>query len=209
MFSADNVRLEHGYLALRSTPKLLVGPIPRSKFWVNSAILMSKSPIATNGYYEARISASDLAMTSSFWLQRPEEAEIDVTELFGHSSKQKWRARLMASNTHYFGPSMGSRKATPRYSPLHTAPSVFHIYGAWWKDRRTVWFYLDGRKVYEVTTDHDRFTLPMYLIFDTEVFPELELPTLRSLTNGSRNTMRVDWVRSWVLAERPQRTAAQ
>ena len=53
--------------------------VPNKDLWVRAACVSSKLPMASYGYYEARVNASILSMTSSFWLQGG-YSEIDVVE---------------------------------------------------------------------------------------------------------------------------------
>ena len=61
--------------------------------------------------------------------------------------------------------------------------------------------YHDGQKVAELTPGGP-FKESQYLFFDTEVFVWEGLPTIESLNDPSRNTMLVDWVRSWKLVKK-------
>ena len=47
--------------------------------WVHAACISSQGPLARYGFYAARIKASRLSMTSSFWFQG-KFSEIDVVE---------------------------------------------------------------------------------------------------------------------------------
>jgi beta-glucanase (GH16 family) len=200
-FSPENVVVRNGKLELRST--LAVKDIAQVKnreedIWVRSSCLSSIRPIAFYGYYEARIKASRLSMTSSFWFQG-KYSEIDVAEQIGAPEKVPARSQFMFMNTHYFPQSWKDDKPTPRTwkMPLGAADQ-FHTYAVWWKDKNTVWFYHDGVRVANVRTKGD-FLEPMYLFFDTEVFSWEGLPTIDSLSDSTRNVMYVDWVRSWRL----------
>jgi len=122
-------------------------------------------------------------------------------EQLGASLKHPENNRLMLMNTHYFRDGWKNDQATPKHWQMATgAADEFHVYGVWWKDETTVWFYHDGQKVAEATTGGP-FKEPQYLFFDTEVFMWEGLPTLESLRDGSRNEMLVDWVRGWRLVK--------
>ncbi len=202
-FQRENVSVEKGMLKLRSTAlvtNLTAIKEPEKDVWVASACVSSKEPVASYGYYEARIKASKLSMTSSFWFQG-KYSEIDVVEQLGASLKHPEKQNLMLTNTHFFKPSWKEDKATPQEWKMPTsAAEEFHIYGVWWKDKDSIWVYHDGTKVVEMKTSGE-FLEPMYLFFDTEVFTWEGLPTLESLQDPEKNTMQVDWVRSWKLVE--------
>ena len=202
-FEPKNVMVSGGNLLLRSTPKvadLAEVKNPEADVWVNSACVSSKQAVASYGYYETRMNASRLSMTSSFWFQG-KYSEIDVVEQLGASVKNPELDRFMMMNTHYFKPSWDEDKATPqRWKMPGGAADEFHVYGVWWKDKDTVWLYHNGDRVAELKTGGG-FLEPMYMFFDTEVFIWDGLPTLESLKDPARNTMRVDWVRAWKLVK--------
>lgn len=200
-YDAKNVSVADGMLKLRSTP--LVASLtkvrhPDEDIWVASACVSSKKYVAFYGYYEARIQASDLSMTSSFWFQG-KYSEIDVVEQLGAPVVNADDRNFMLMNTHSFKDGWDKDVATPERWRMPTpAAAGFHVYGVWWKDQDTVWFYHDGTKVAEVKP-HARFLEPMLMIFDTEVFTWSGLPSVESLNNPKRNSMDIDWVRAWKL----------
>jgi beta-glucanase (GH16 family) len=202
-FDPANVDVKDGRLELHSTTKVdsLVGIAdPQKDVWVQSACVSSKAPTASYGYYEARVKASKLSMTSSFWFQG-KYSEIDVVEEIGDPTNEKSQpeSQLMLMNTHYFQGGWKADKATPaRWKMPSGAADDYHVYGVWWKDKDTLWFYHDGQKVAEMKPGGE-FLEPMWMFFDTEVFTWYGLPTIESLKDPARNTMSVDWVRSWKL----------
>ncbi len=205
-FEPNNVSVFGGKLRLRSDT--LLGDLSSVKdlekdIWVRSACVASAAPIAGPGYYEARVQASSLSMTSSFWLQG-KYSEIDVVEQLGGSLKNPDSDLWMLMNTHYFADGWEQDRATPtRWRMPYGAAEGYHVYGVWWKDKNTVLFYHNGSQVAEVKTG-GAFSEPMYLFFDTEVFVWEGLPTLKTLQDAGRNTMSVDWVHAWQLV--PQET---
>ena len=71
-FDPRNVSVEGGILRLLSVPlvdDLAAVRDPEKDVWVGSACVSSRTASASYGYYEARVQASDLSMTSSFWFQ--------------------------------------------------------------------------------------------------------------------------------------------
>jgi hypothetical protein len=202
-FRTNNVIVRHGRLELRSTAmvtNLSQVKDPKKDIWVNAACVASARPIASYGYYAARLKASRLPMTSSFWFQG-KHSEIDVVEQIGTSHTKPEEGHQMLMNTHFFPDGWKSDKVTSKKWTMPAgAADQFHVYGVWWKDKDTVWFYHDGEKVAEVTTGGE-FIEPMYLFFDTEVFLWEGLPDLQSLNDPKQNTMQVDWVRGWQLVK--------
>ncbi len=198
-FDPNNVAVRDGILYLKSTA--LIGDMasvanPEKDIWVAAACVSSLGPSGGYGYYEARIKASALSMTSSFWLQG-RFSEIDIVEQIGRPAKQPERGNLMLMNTHYFKGGWKQDRATPRQWRMPSgAADAWHVYGVWWKGPDEMVFYHDGVKVAEVEPG-GAFTETMYLFFDTEIFTWEGLPDLESLNDPRRNTMQVDWVRVW------------
>jgi beta-glucanase (GH16 family) len=206
-FAPENVSVSGGMLRLRSTS--LVKDLssvkhPGKDIWVASAAVSSKERRASCGYYEARIKASRLSMTSSFWFQG-KYSEIDVVEQMGAPAKDPDDRNFMLMNTHSFANGWDKDEATPvRWRMPAGSADDFHVYGVWWKDKDTVWFYHNGTKVAEVRPKC-AFAEPMFLFFDTEVFTWSGLPSIASLEDPAGNTMLVDWVRSWKLVDQAPR----
>jgi beta-glucanase (GH16 family) len=201
-FDSSNVFVKDGKLGLVSTTSVdslsMVGN-PDQDIWVKAACVASKRSVASYGYYEARIKASALSMTSSFWFQGA-YSEIDVVEELGRPVINPGDSQLMQMNTHYFAGGWANDKATPKQWSMPTgAADAYHTYAMWWRDKNAVWFFHDGQKVAEVVPGGD-FAETMYLFFDTEVFTWYGLPTVASLKDASLDTMLVDWVRAWKLA---------
>ena len=217
-FDPKNVSVAGGCLLLRSTSmvkSLAEVKVPSKDIWVRAACVSSKGPVAFYGYYEARVKASKLSMTSSFWLQG-KYSEIDVVEQIGAAIKPPDRGDFMAMNTHAFNHGWAKDVSTPVNWKMPTgAAADFHVYGVWWKDKETIWFYHNGERV-AVVKPKCEFLEPMKMIFDTEVFFQHGPPTVESLNDAAANAMKVDWVRAWKLTktevpspEPPQAKAAR
>lgn len=208
-FSRENVSVSDGMLRLRSTSRVdsLEGIAnPEKDVWVDAACVSSKKRAVSYGYYETRMKASRLSMTSSFWMQG-RYSEIDVVEQVGGSVKQPEQGSRMIMNTHFFPNGFDTKIETPQQWKMPVESGTdFHVYGVWWKDKNTVWFYHNGEKVAEVKPGGD-FNEPMSMYFDTEVFLWEGLPTIESLKDPAKNTMLVDWVRGWRLEKMPEAQA--
>lgn len=201
-FDPANVSEGGGFLLLKSTTSrdTLAGIAdPNKDIWVTAACVSSSTQRASYGYYEARMKASDLTMTSSFWLQG-KYSEIDVVEEIGKPVERPSEASTMMSSVHYFAGGWDHEKTNPSWKPMPTTSAGdYHVYGVWWKDANTVVFYNNGQEVAQVSTPGP-FDEPMYLFFDTEVFAPWEgLPAIDDLKDPAKNTMSVDWVRAWRL----------
>ncbi|KAA1244053.1 RICIN domain-containing protein [Aquimarina sp. RZ0] len=212
-FKRGNAFVEGGYLKLRST--LLKNPSrvdnPLKDIWVNSAACVSKGKTAKPGYYyEARFKASSLSMTSSFWFRVGQFSEIDVIEHIGNPSRANRQDDLpfqYHANTHYYGPHAGKRNLAAEWKMPTRGRDGFHTYGFWWKSPTELLFYYDGQQVMKIVP-RVPLTENLKMIFDTEVFPfaqagvpNIGLPKVANLNDNSKNTMQVDWVRTYKLVE--------
>ncbi len=173
---------------------------------VTAACVSSRNRNCDPGYYEARIQASSLSMTSAFWFQG-NPTEIDVIENIGDASNSSstWIENTMMMNTHYYpdGFNTPTHVKTPRQWTMPTlAREEYHVYGVWWKDGNTIWFYHNDVKVAEATPGGP-FNVKQYMFFDTEVFTWHGWPLYENLIDPTKNTMYVDWVRAWEYVETP------
>jgi len=210
-FKRENTTVGGGYLRLKST--LLRDPStvnnPLSDIWVNSASCVSKNKSARPGYYyEARIKASSLSMTSAFWFRVGNYSEIDVIEHIGNPSREDRQHDLpyeFNSNTHYYGPHAGLPPKPNVWRMPVRGRDGFHTYAVWWKNPNLLIFYWDGQEVMR-TVPRVPYAENLKMVFDTEVFPfaqagipSIGLPTVENLNNDNMNTMLVDWVRTYKL----------
>ena len=199
---AANVSVTKGFLRLKST--LRAGQNEVNASTVTAACVTSKQRSCEPGYYEARIKASDLSMTSAFWFQG-KRIEIDVIENIGRPSNKasRWIEDNMMMNTHSFSGGWRKDIDTPKQFEMPgKARDHFYVYGVWWRDSKTIWFYHNGVKVAELTPG-EPFDESQYMFFDTEVFTWHGWPTRDSLLDSSKNSMYVDWVRAWKLEKTP------
>ena len=203
-YAPANVRVSDGQLQLQNSTEvnnLDEVADPEKDNWVKAAVVSSRLPIASYGYYEARIKAADLSMTSAFWFQG-KYSEIDVVEQLGKPKIKPSKHKLMLINTHYYPDGWESDIKTPREIPMeYGAAEDYHVYGVWWVDQDSALFYHDGELMAEITFGGG-FNEPMYLFFDTEVFTWEGLPDVNDLKSVAKNTMHIDWVRAWKLIEK-------
>ena len=206
-FLRENVWVSDGVAHLRSNSRVESMDEVKDSLrdvWVNSAALSSKKRIAQPGwYYECRMKASDISMTSSFWFRMGDYSEIDVIEHMGHATHPDGHLLeyKYACNTHVYGKKRDEGFSIGNHHFMSTrGRDEFHTYGLWWKDPETLWFYHNGIKVMEVIPASP-FEEKLHMIFDTEVFKWHGLPTIESLQDDSRNTMKVDFVRTFKLEE--------
>ncbi|MEM6831721.1 MAG: beta-porphyranase [Bacteroidota bacterium] len=212
-FKKGNAFLQDGNLRLKSD--LLKDPSevddPFSDIWVNAAACVSKDWSAKPGYYyETSMKASNLSMTSSYWFRVGKFSEIDVIEHIGNPSVDSRDDDLpfeYHANTHYYGPHAGLKNLPASYKMSNMGRDRFHVFGLWWKDPNTLYFYHNGEKVMEITP-RVPFDENLKMIFDTEVFPfaqagvpTIGLPLPANLQDDSKNTMRVDYVHVFELVD--------
>ena len=206
-FKKEKTTVGGGYLRLKSTSRvddLSEVENPEVDIWVDAASMTSKTNIAKPGhYYEASFKASELSMASSFWFRMGTYSEIDVIDNMGHSSipeKEEDKAHEYHANTHYYGIHENLNPLPSEFQMETKGRDEFHTYGLWWKDPKTLIFYHNGEEVMAITPQVD-FDEDLFLIFDTEVFTWDGLPTIESLNDDSRNTMLVDFVRTYQLTQ--------
>jgi beta-glucanase (GH16 family) len=218
-FVPSAVNVANGCLEIRAG----VLPEPDGRFTLAGGAVVSRSEQAFHGYYEARMKASKISMSSTFWMsnrpQREGDAvvshEIDINETVGAPHPEpawakEWN-RFMNSNTHYFHRFQGEREnlSSPGKAALDSpADDAFHTYAAWWVDPNTIRFYLDDE--YQFTlhpkTNYSAtpFNRPMHVNMVVETYDWMAPPTLTDLTNQNLNVTRYDWVRAYVLEEVPE-----
>ena len=206
-FKRENVSVADGMLQLKSTSMVDSKDEVKDTIndaWINSAAVSSKKRIAQPGwYYETRMKASNISMTSSFWFRMGDYSEIDVIEHIGNPTNPD---RLLVDynygcNSHVYGSkkdqgfSIGDRFTMPT-----RGADEFHVYGLWWKDPNTLLFYHNGVLVMQVTPAVP-FEENLHMIWDTEAFKWQGYPTIESLKDDTKNTMYVDYVRTYKLEE--------
>ncbi len=200
-FFTTNVSVANGKLILKQhslVTNLSQVANPSSNIWIGSACVASRTPLATNGFYEAKIKVSKVCMANSFWFQGS-PTEIDVIENCGWPIDTPSDLQQMLMNTHYYPNGWNYDTNTPTQWTMPTRDcDEYHIYGVWWKDANNVWMYHNGQRVATITTGGP-FIIPQYMFFDQEAFTWAGLPTVESLQDNTRNAMYVDWVHAWRL----------
>ncbi len=205
-FKKGNAFIQDGKLLLRNTSRIdNMNQVsdPYNDVWVDAAAVVSKQKNSQVGwYYETSMKASDCAMSSSFWFRVGKFSEIDVIEHIGRATKPGVdKSYEYSCNTHVYGnqsgPSVGKT-----YTMSTRGRDEFHIYGLWWKSPTDLRFYHNDEEVMQVTPSVP-FNEKLHMIWDTEaLIPNwVGLATIESLKDNNRNTMYVDWVRTWRLED--------
>lgn len=188
---------------------------PDGEYTIGGAAIVSKGKAAHYGYYECRMKASRIAMSSTFWMKNlsnrkafpSSRTELDIIECIGGATTHKKFATHMNSNTHYMyndGENPTDWKSIGDNAPVGgNVADDYHVYGAWWKDANTILFYIDGVYQYTInpdtTYDPHPFSRPMYICMVTETYNWQPAPSTEDLADDSINTTYYDWVRAWTL----------
>lgn len=206
-FMPGNVSVRGGHLRL--TNGML--DQPDGEFTIGGAAVVSKKTEARFGYYECRLKASSISMSSTFWMSNGGHhypgigrisQELDILETVGGPKRNPSFAAHMNSNTHVWhngeSRSAGSKARLPTRSN-----EDFHTYGAWWVDANTVHFYLNNTHVGTVEVDTSLiprpFEHPMHINMVTETYNWETPPAPDEVNDPARNTTLIDWVRAYTL----------
>ncbi|MEM1445094.1 MAG: family 16 glycosylhydrolase [Planctomycetota bacterium] len=203
LFSADTVSVNDGMLQIRNR----VLDEPRAGFTIACGAVTSIREDAFYGYYEVRMKASSINMSSTFWFtNRSRDGvhhEIDVVEAVGGDPAFPDFRHQMKSNSHTFvdGTDVYSRGgSTPLQAP---ADETFHTFGMWWKDANTVEMYYEGEKAFVIHPKTDVSDTPfdrgMFMCLVTETYDWQPPPSAEDLADDTRNTTYYDWVRAYRL----------
>jgi len=181
--------------------------------------VVSKKANAHYGFYEVKMKASRIRMSSTFWLKNrwlggfPDAecpnyvTELDIVEAVGGAENNPNFMNNMMSNTHYIHKECGQDEVW--HSQGGDAPigghvsDDFHVYGAYWKNPNEVDFYIDGDKKHTIEPSTAEsaapFDRPMWINMVTETYNWLTPPTDADLADDTRNTTYYDWIRSYYL----------
>lgn len=210
-FRAYSVSVKDGNLQIKNS--VLEGD---SIYNIAGGAVASVAQDAHYGYYESRIKASSISMSSTFWLKNKrlkngcvtEQQELDIVEIVGQQKRAGDFRATMKSNAHFIDtPCDGKEKYISAPGPgakiEPPANEAYHVYGCWWVDATTLHFYLDGKFVYTINPStairEDPFYRPMYMHLVTETYNWETPPTPEELADDSRNTTYYDWVRAYTL----------
>ncbi|MER2491050.1 hypothetical protein [Catenovulum sediminis] len=167
-------------------------------------------------YTESRIKTAHISAYNTFWLNNGDinnRDEIDIIENNSNPSTDYSNPEYpWTMHSQYFVVKDGVTERNKgnfdnrNLSEGNTLKGVkwneeYHVVGAWWKDEHNVQFYLNGEPAGKITTKQP-FTLEQHLIWDLWTQDSSwvgGLPAKSDLLDDSRNTMRVDWVRTWRL----------
>ncbi len=209
-FRDYSVSVKDGFMQIKNS--VLEGD---EKYNIAGGAVASKATDAFYGYYECRMKASGISMSSTFWMKNKpegkdcpyEQLELDIVEVVGMQKQKNDFRNVMHSNSHIFHTDCKGEKVVKSVGGncpiIPAANEAFHTYGCWWVDANTLKFYLDGEYKFTVNpSTHFRdqpFNRPMYMHLVTETYNWETPPTVEELNNDSINTTYYDWVRSYLL----------
>ena len=229
LFIKENVVVKDSCLQLHNT--WLETPIIYNKdtFTIGCAAVKSmNSDLLFPLYTEVRMKASNVSLSSTFWLMSafnkkyPDNAncdfsyatEIDIVETVGGS--YNWDKHIetfnsnLKSNSHFRtrscegGPENFFSKGPAQAKKLgFKSHEDFHTYGIYWVDAQKCYIYLDGELFYSIQFDEsqkkDPFDLPLGLRMVTETYNWLKPPSKEILNSSIDKTTFYDWVRTYRL----------
>ncbi|RKR14987.1 glycosyl hydrolase family 16 [Maribacter vaceletii] len=209
-FRASQVSVKDGNLQIKNS--VLKGD---KKYTIKGGAVASVAKDGFYGYYEAKMKASSISMSSTFWMKNKpnpkdcprEQHELDIVEVVGQQKRKLDFRTKLHSNTHIFNTDCNGEKSTKSQGGTAKinppANEAYHVYGCWWVDATTIKIYLDG--VYQFTMNPSTyynktpFNKPMYMHMVTETYNWETPPTPEELANDTKNTTYYDWVRAYTL----------
>lgn len=212
-FRAHTVSVNDGFLQIKNE----VLNEQDSVYNIAGGAVASVATDGHYGYYESRLKASGISMSTTFWMKNKpagpdcpfEVQELDIAELVGMQKQKNDFRNILHSNTHTFRTECdGSRNVVSsggRCAIIPAANEAFHIYGCWWEDANNIHIYLDGQYQFtmhpDTTFSKTPFNRPMYMHMVTETYNWETPPTEEELNNDDINTSYYDWVRAYILVK--------
>ncbi|HAS43747.1 MAG TPA: hypothetical protein DCS93_24915 [Microscillaceae bacterium] len=187
----------------------------QGRTWTHQGGLVRSNKAGLYGYYECKMKANRTIMSSTFWLNSScdgtRSTELDITEVVGEGEKP-WivnnNMRSMNFNTHHWRTCRRSaendfaRKGSARLAGNAFAYEDYHVYGAFWKSKDLIIFYLDGKEVDRITPRSD-FNLEMHMLMVVETY-DWNAPNPGKDGMGrsadARSTT-YEYVRAWKIAD--------
>lgn len=187
------------------------------KQWFETSRVRSKAKIKFPMYTESRIKTAHISAYNTFWLNNgdiDDRDEIDIIENNSNPSLANKSHYPTEMHSQYFVVNDGiternkgnfNNKNLSSANTLRGVPwnEAYHVVGAWWKDEHNVQFYLDGEPAGAITSKKP-FTLKQHLIWDLWTQDSTwvgGLPETQELLDNTKNTMKIDWVRTWRLVK--------
>ena len=217
LFVPENIKVKKGNLQI-TTVKLPEPVFKENKTFTHGGGHVMSKHTMTYGYYECRMKANKTFMSSTFWLYNNKEdgegcdrrnTELDIQECVGQVTSDKEANQSfdaeMHSNTHSRNIEEGCDVQSGiigAVAPINgKVYDDYHVYGAWWKSKDEILFFLDGKFHSKVKPAAD-FNLPMHIrmVVETYNWNPVPLDGGMNLSEADRTTT-YDWVRSWKLVD--------
>lgn len=217
LFVPENIKVTDGSLQITTT-KLPEPVVKENKtFTHGGGHVMSRNSM-TFGYYECEMKANKTFMSSTFWLYNDKEegercdrrnTELDIQESVGQITGEKPELQkflnYMNFNTHSRNIEEGCEVVKGiiggKAQMNGKCYDDFHVFGAWWKSKDEILFFLDGKFVEQVTPAAD-FNLSMYIRMVVETYNWNPVPEDGGMTGSEKDrTTTYNWVRSWKLID--------
>lgn len=216
-FRARTVSVKDGFLQIKNDILRKEDKEKQDKYNIVGGAVASVAKDAHYGYYESRIKASGISMSTTFWFKNKAKKndpkgihqELDIAELVGMQKLKNDFRNILHSNTHFIhNDENGKHKYISSGGTCPIVPSAeqaFHVYGCWWEDANNIHIYLDGEFKFtmhpDTTYSKTPFDTPMYMHLVTETYNWEEPPTEEELLNDQINTSYYDWVRAYKLVK--------
>jgi len=182
--------------------------------WMKSGRIQSKANFTYPMYSEARIKCSSISAYNTFWFNYGDSQnrdEIDVIENNAAPTQNKPELPYTMMSSIWTATN-GVEKTVHKYYSTKDIPlgkpgkdkkfdQEEFTYGVYWIDRNTVKYYLNGREVLNATPPGRQFwdKSQLKMIFDHWSNWWDGYPTPASLQDNNKNTMLVNWVRTYKL----------
>ncbi len=212
LFKASNVSVKNGSLNVvvskLSSPETING----KKFTHQGGIVRSKNSGKVGWYFECKMKANKTVMSSTFWLMTKydceKKLELDIQECVGRTTEKtkEWAKdwdKIYHSNTIH-------RKTSCNPESIQKQGSIatedknwerFFVYGAWWKSKEEVQFFLDGKYVYSIKPSVE-WDMPAYLHMAIETYDWNPIPDdggIFDKASEEERTTQYKWIRTWKL----------
>lgn len=192
-----------------------------TRYSIGGGAVVSRTRGAFYGYYECRLKASQIKMSSTFWMSNGSSPvpggctsdnyslELDILECIGGATTNQKMKTHMNSNTHFwYRDCDGNRQTRSAGSAIELSSEVwedFHTYGAWWIDAKQVKFYADnkfGNTIkFNTSVMENPFDRPQQINMVTETYDWQPAPSAAELADNTKNTTYYDWIRSYKLVD--------
>jgi|GEM_PF-802856 len=211
-----NLRIQNSQLEQDTTVTFFDGST--GTYSIGGGAVVSREIGAYHGYYEVRLKASDIRMSSTFWMSNSRtegecpnySLELDIIETIGGASPgNAGFTNRMKSNTHYYQTDCNGN--TRAFSQGGDGPiggdssEEFHTYGCWWVNENEMIFYIDGEESHRIMANTGAsaapFDRPMHINMVTETYDWETPPGPADLSDDNRNTSYYDFVHAFELLD--------